>query len=129
MKTGRVESILRALPHIPPRASSCEWKRIETMPKAFTEDTESMIVSAGIKPGWLAGVALSSVAEFMGRNMDPSVERFSQTQLETAFDAIHRLTDRSRGECLGLRGQSNAVSMSNEIVGSSPALKAAFDSV
>jgi PAS domain S-box-containing protein len=69
------------------------------------------------------------VVEVIGTSMDVTEQRFARAALESAFEAIKCLKDRLHDENLELREQIDQVSMFEEIVGSSPALKAVLDSL
>jgi len=61
--------------------------------------------------------------------MDVTEQRLARAELESAFESIKRLKDRLQDENLELREQIDQVFMFEEIVGSSPALKAVLKNV
>lgn len=71
----------------------------------------------------------SGIIEFIGAVMDVTAERQASAELENAFEEIKRLKDRLHDENVVLREQIDQVSMFEEIVGSSPALKTVLSSI
>ena len=69
------------------------------------------------------------VVEYMGTGMDVTEQREAQAALEKAFDEIKRLKDRLQDENLALREEIDQVSMLEEVVGASAALKAVLSHV
>jgi PAS domain S-box-containing protein len=69
------------------------------------------------------------VVEVIGTSMDMTEQRLARAELESAFEAIKLLKDRLHDENLALKEQIDQVSMFEEIVGSSPSLKAALENV
>jgi PAS domain S-box-containing protein len=67
--------------------------------------------------------------EFVGSVMDVTEQRQASAQLLGAFEEIKRLKDRLHEENVALREQIDQVFMFEEIVGSSPALKAVLSSI
>lgn len=68
------------------------------------------------------------VVEVIGTSMDVTEQRLAQAKLESAYEAIKQLKDRLQNENIVLKEQINQV-MFEEIVGSSPALQAALESL
>jgi PAS domain S-box-containing protein len=64
------------------------------------------------------------VVEFVGTEMDVTEQRQARDELEKAFEEIKRLKDRLHDENLSLREEIDQGFMFEEIVGSSPALRA-----
>jgi PAS domain S-box-containing protein len=71
----------------------------------------------------------SGTIEFIGAVMDVTAERQARAELEKAFEEIKRLKDRLHDENVVLREQIDQAFMSEEIVGSSPALKAVLSNI
>src|SRR5712671_2362898 len=69
------------------------------------------------------------VVAVIGTSMDVTEQRLARAELENAFESIKRLKDRLQDENLELREQIDQVFMFEEIVGSSPALKAVLQSI
>jgi len=69
------------------------------------------------------------VVAVIGTSMDVTEQRLARAELENAFESIKRLKDRLQDENLELREQIDQVFMFEEIVGSSPALKAVLKNV
>jgi PAS domain S-box-containing protein len=69
------------------------------------------------------------VVEVVGTSVDVTEQRLARTELDRAFEAIRHLKDRLQDENLALREQIDQEFMFEEIVGSSPALKAVLESI
>jgi transcriptional regulator with GAF, ATPase, and Fis domain len=69
------------------------------------------------------------VVEFVGTEMDVTEQRQARDDLEKALEEIKRLKDRLQDENLSLRETVNQALMFEEIVGSSPALRAVLSSI
>jgi formate hydrogenlyase transcriptional activator len=69
------------------------------------------------------------VVAVIGTSMDVTQQRLARAELESAFEAIKHLKDRLQDENLELREQIDQVFMFEEIVGSSPPLKAVLQSI
>jgi transcriptional regulator with GAF, ATPase, and Fis domain len=93
--------------------------------RALKGDTVWVEKAQSFNPGF----AIWSEAEFIGTSMNVTVERFDQTEPQSEFDPSEHLTNRPYDENLKLREQTDLVYLLDEIVGSSPALKAVADSV
>jgi transcriptional regulator with GAF, ATPase, and Fis domain len=69
------------------------------------------------------------VVEYVGFGMDVTEQRLASARLETAFEEIKRLKDRLQDENVALREEIDQAFMFEEIVGSSPVLRAVLSSV
>lgn len=69
------------------------------------------------------------VVEYLGFGMDVSEQRLASARLETAFEEIKRLKDQLQDENVALREEIDQAFMFEEIVGSSPVLRAVLSSV
>jgi formate hydrogenlyase transcriptional activator len=69
------------------------------------------------------------VVEVIGTSMDVTEQCLARAELERAFEAIKHLKNRLQNENLALREQIDQEFMFEEIVGSSPALKAVLESI
>ncbi len=69
------------------------------------------------------------VVEYVGFGMDVTEQRLASARLEAAFEEIKRLKDRLQDENVALREEIDQAFMFEEIVGSSPVLRAVLSSV
>jgi PAS domain S-box-containing protein len=69
------------------------------------------------------------VAEYVGTGMDVTEQRLASARLEAAFEEIKRLKDELQDENVALREEIDQAFMFEEIVGSSPVLRAVLSSV
>ena len=67
--------------------------------------------------------------EYVGFGMDVTEQRLASARLETAFEEIKRLKDHLQDENVALREEIDQAFMFEEIVGSSPVLRAVLSSV
>jgi PAS domain S-box-containing protein len=68
------------------------------------------------------------VVEYVGTGIDVTEQRLASARLEAAFEEIKRLKDRLQDENVALREEIDQAFMFEEIVGSSPALRAVLSS-
>ena len=71
----------------------------------------------------------SEVVEYVATGIDVTEQRLASARLEAAFEEIKRLKDRLQDENVALREEIDQAFMFEEIVGSSPALRAVLSSV
>jgi PAS domain S-box-containing protein len=69
------------------------------------------------------------VVEYVGFGMDVTEQHLASARLEAAFEEIKRLKDRLQDENVALREEIDQAFMFEEIVGSSPVLRAVLSSV
>ncbi len=69
------------------------------------------------------------VVEYVGFGMDVTEQRLASARLEAAFEEIKRLKDRLQDENVALREEIDQAFMFEEILGSSPVLRAVLSSV
>jgi PAS domain S-box-containing protein len=69
------------------------------------------------------------VVEYLGTGMDVTEQRLASARLEAAFEEIKRLKDQLHDENVALREEIDQAFMFEEIVGSSPVLRAVLSSV
>jgi PAS domain S-box-containing protein len=69
------------------------------------------------------------VVEYLGTGMDVTEQRLASARLEAAFEEIKRLKDQLQDENVALREEIDQAFMFEEIVGSSPVLRAVLSSV
>jgi transcriptional regulator with GAF, ATPase, and Fis domain len=69
------------------------------------------------------------VVEYVGAGMDVTEQRVASARLEAAFEEIKRLKDQLQDENVALREEIDQSFMFEEIVGSSPVLRAVLSSV
>ncbi len=69
------------------------------------------------------------VVEYVGTGMDVTEQRQARAELEQAFEEIKRLKDRLQHENVALREEIDKASMFEEIVGTSPPLRAVLSRI